>query len=383
MAAIAEKLVEFVRQQYRGDELVPLHAPQFEGREKEYLSEAIDSTMVSTIGSFVVEFENRIAEFTQAKYAVAVCNGTAALHLALMSANVGAGDEVITQSLTFIATCNAIHYCGARPVFVDVERESLGLCPRSLREFLECETTLNREGVRQNKKTGRDIRACVPVHNLGHPARIDEIKEVCTEFQIALIEDAAEALGSRMNGKHVGTFGQAGVISFNGNKIITTGGGGMVLTNSEEIAIKVRHLSTTAKLPHPWLYVHDEVGFNYRMPNLNAAVGCAQVDVLDRYIDQKRALASKYADWCAENDLEFFSEAKWGRSNYWLNAFFARSKSERDSILEGTNSRGIMTRPMWTPMHTQRPFKDAQKQSLQSSEDIESRLICVPSSPVR
>lgn len=381
MQTFSNDLIEFIRNQYRSPDVIPLHAPSFSGNEKKYLCEAIDSTMVSSIGEFVVDFEKKVAEFTGAKYAVAVCSGTAALHLALLSAGVETGDEVLTQSLTFIATCNAISYCGAHPIFLDVERTSLGMCPDSLRAFLELESVIDNDGNCRNRQTGRIIRACVPVHNLGHPVRIDKIREICDLFHIALVEDAAEALGSFFDGQHVGAFGHSGVISFNGNKIITTGGGGMILTNSEETATEIRHLSTTAKLPHKWLYVHDQVGFNYRMPNLNAAVGCGQIETLIEIIEKKRTLAGRYESWLEDQNYEFFTEASWAHSNCWLNAFFVRSLDERDIILRLLNENGIMARPMWTPMHTQTPYQNSVKASLYTSNEIENRLVCLPSSP--
>ena len=381
MKTFSNDLIEFIRNQYRSPDVIPLHAPSFSGNEKKYLCEAIDSTMVSSIGEFVVDFEKKVAEFTGAKYAVAVVSGTAALHLALLSAGVETGDEVLTQSLTFIATCNAISYCGAHPVFLDVERQSLGMCPDSLRKFLELESVIDDDGNCRNRQTGRIIRACVPMHNLGHPVRIDKIRAICDLFHIVLVEDAAEALGSFYDGQHVGTFGHSGVISFNGNKIITTGGGGMILTNSEETAVKARHLGTTAKLPHKWLYVHDQVGFNYRMPNLNAAVGCAQIETLIEVIKKKRTLASRYENWLEDQNYECFVETPLAISNYWINAFFTKSREERDAILSELNASRIMARPMWTPMHTQSPYRMSFKTQLPASDKIESELICLPSSP--
>jgi len=381
MSSFAAELVAFIRDLYRTEELVPLHAPVFSGNEKRYLSEAIDSTMVSTVGEFVVDFEKQIAQITGAKYAVAVCNGTAALHLALLAAGVKLNDEVITQSITFVATCNAISYCGAHPVFVDVERESLGLSPESLQYFLENYADLDDSGVCRSRWSGRVIRACVPVHNLGHPSRVDKIKAICDQYQIALVEDSAEALGSYLNGRHVGTFGQAGVISFNGNKIITTGGGGVVLTNSEDVAVKVRHISTTAKMPHSYLYIHDQLGFNYRMPNLNAALGLGQIEQLNHHLGSKRIVAGRYSAWFDLHDREFFAEASWASSNYWLNAFFTASAAERDEVLDYSNSAQVMTRPMWTPMHTQLPYRDCLRIALPVTERIEETLVCLPSSP--
>ena len=289
--------VVFVREVFGTNEHIPLHAPRFKGREREYVLNTIESTLVSSIGEYVIEFEKRILEYTGAKYAIATVNGTSALHIALLLAEVCQDDEVITQSLTFVATCNAISYCGARPVFVDVERATLGMSPSSLNAFLDEYAEIRDDGLCWNKKTNRVLRACVPVHDLGHPVDITDIAVLCERYNIALVEDASESLGSFYKGKHTGRVGVTSSFSFNGNKIITTGGGGMLITDDEEISRKARHLTTTAKLPHPWLFLHDKIGYNYRMPNLNAALGCAQIENLPDYVVRKRTLADNYRRW--------------------------------------------------------------------------------------
>lgn len=284
-------IVEFIRELYGGQEFVPLHEPRFSGNEKKYVQECIESTFVSSVGAFVDEFEKQFAKFTGSKYAIATVNGTAALHTALLLAGVSREDEVITQPLTFVATCNAISYIGAHPVFVDIDKETLGLSPEKLKEFLSQNTeVINGECV--NKTTKRIIKAVVPMHTFGLPTKINELMGVCKEYSISLIEDAAESLGSYNEGKHTGTFGLLGAFSFNGNKIITTGGGGMVVTDNEELAKKAKHMTTTAKIPHSWEYDHDMVGYNYRLPNLNAALGCAQMELLPKFLKRKRQLLS-------------------------------------------------------------------------------------------
>lgn len=382
MNDFSKDLVNFIRSQYNSKDFIPLHAPRFEGNEKKYLIDTIESTFVSTIGSYVNKFEDMICNFTGAKYAIATVNGTSALHAALLVAGVKPQCEVITQSLTFVATCNAIRYCGAEPVFVDIEQNTLGMSPESLNEFLELYAEIRDDGFCWNKKTNQIIKACVPMHNFGHPVRIDEIKDLCNKFNIILIEDAAESLGSQYKKVHTGRFGLLGVFSFNGNKIITSGGGGIIITDDEAIARKAKHLTTTAKKMHPWLFIHDEVGFNYRMPNLNAALGCAQMEVLDDYINRKRLLAEKYSDWFCNTDNLFILEPKESRSNYWINAFLAKNLEERNQILKYTNSNNVMTRPSWTPMHLLDIYKNNLKMDLKITESIESRLVNIPSSVI-
>lgn len=382
MGVFANQLVEFVRDIYQTDDFIPLHAPRFHSNEKVYLLDAIDSTFVSTVGEYVNRFEQQVAEYTGAKYAVATVNGTSALHTALLVAGVQRNEEVITQALTFVATCNAIRYCGAEPVFVDVERATLGMSAESLQEFLQQNAEIRSDGQCWNKVTNCLIRACVPMHNFGHPVDIYAIRKLCDDFRIQLVEDAAESLGSWYDSRHTGTFGRVAAISFNGNKIITAGGGGAVITDDAEIARHTKHITTTAKQPHPWLYIHDEVGFNYRMPNINAALGCAQMEALPDYVENKRALAGRYAKWFASSGYDFIQEPSGGRSNYWLNAFLTNSRDERDSILEQTNQNGVMTRPVWTPLHTLDLYRDCYRMDLPVTEWIEERLINLPSGVV-
>ena len=382
MDYFSQELVAFVRDQFGTNDFIPLHAPRFEGKEKEYLLDTIDSTFVSTVGAYVTQFEEKVAQYTGARNAIATVNGTSALHAALVVAGVQRNDEVITQPLTFVATCNAIRYCEAEPVFVDIERATLGMSPDSLAEFLEHYAEIRDDGLCWNKQTQRVIRACVPMHNFGHPVRINEINELCKRHNIQLVEDAAESLGSFYNGTHTGRFGALAVISFNGNKIITTGGGGMIITDDEDLAQRAKHITTTAKKPHPWLYVHDELGFNYRLPNLNAALGCAQMEALPGYIERKRVLADRYAEWFPDKGYEFIVEPDKTRANYWINAFLTNSREERDTVLKYTNENKVMTRPAWTPMHTLDMYKGCLRVDLSNTEWIEERLVSIPSSVV-
>ncbi len=378
------RFVSLVREIFSTDEFIPLHAPQFKGREKEMVLQTLESTFVSSVGEFVDEFETRLADYTGAKFAIATSSGTAALHVALHLADVQRGDEVITAPLTFVATCNAIRYCGAEPVFVDVEWQTLGLCPESLASFLETHAEVRDDGLCWNRISGRIIRACVPVHNLGHPVRIHEIAAICAKYNIRLVEDAAESLGSLTSGVHTGRTGCIGTLSFNGNKIITTGGGGALITDDEVLADKAKHLTTTAKQSHPWLFLHDEVGFNYRIPNINAALGCGQLEQLHEYVDSKRTLALRYQEWIDPlEDVAFFSEPIGTRSNYWLNALLLENREVRDDFLQYTNDAGVMTRPMWTPMHTLPMYQNCQRDDLTTAQAIEARLVNVPSSVLR
>ena len=375
---LCDEILHFVAGQFPG-EAVTLHRPVFSGNEKAYLAECIDSNLVSSVGVRVTEFEQGIAAYCGAKYGVATVNGTAALHIAMVVAGVELGDEVITQALTFIATCNAISYIGAHPVFVDVDKSTFGMSPDALRRFLSINAE-TKEGVAYNKSTGRRFAACVPMHTFGHPCRIDEIAEVCAEFGIPLVEDAAESLGSYYKGKHTGGFGLLGAISFNGNKIITTGGGGMIVTNDETIARKAKHITTTAKIPHPYEFVHDQVGYNYRLPNLNAALGCAQLEQIDEFVRIKRNLAARYSKFFEEKGVSFVSEPEGATSNYWLNAIVLESREERDSFLKYTNDKGVMTRPIWRMMTELEMFKDCQHDGLENSLWLEDRVVNIPSS---
>lgn len=377
----APRLVEFVRDQYQTQEFIPLHAPTFAGNEKAYVMETIDSTFVSSVGKFVDEFERKMEAFTGSARAVATVNGTAALHAALYMAGVERGDLVITQALTFVATCNALYHMGAEPIFVDVSPVSLGLCPKAVNAFLEEHAEVTEAGC-IHKQTGRRIKAVVPMHTFGHPVELDELTAVCLKWHITLVEDAAESLGSFYKGKHTGTLGEFGAVSFNGNKIITTGGGGMVLCGTEEAGRRTKHVTTTAKVPHPYEFFHDEPGFNYRMPNLNAALGCAQMEVLERYLAQKRQLAQQYQAFFAGSDVTFVVEPEYAQSNYWLNAIICADAQQRNELLEQTNAAGVMTRPIWQLMHRLPMFEQALRGDLTHSEFIEAHLINLPSTPV-
>ncbi len=376
------EFVRFVRELYNTDDFIPLHAPRFIGKEEEYLLETIDSTYVSSVGEYVNRFEDIVSDYTGSKYAIATMNGTSALHVSLLLAGVQHNDEVITQSLTFIATCNAIRYCNAEPVFVDVDRETLGMSPSGLSDFLTENAEVGDDDLCRNRYTGNIIRACVPMNTFGHPVDINSIKSLCDKYHITLVEDAAESLGSFNNDVHTGTTGKLSALSFNGNKIITTGGGGMVLTNEEFIAKRARHITTTAKKKHRWEYEHDDTAYNYRMPNLNAALGLAQMESLESFILNKRNIAKLYSEWCSENGVTFVKEAENTKSNYWLNAFLLDDRMQRDDFLEHTNSYSVMTRPAWTPMHKLTMNKQCLSGELKNTEYLVDRLVNVPSSVV-
>ncbi len=371
--------IDYIKTLYGNDKFVPLHEPRFIGNEKMYLNECIDSTFVSSVGKFVDKFEEEITKYTGAKYAIATVNGTAALHIALLLAGVKNGDEVITQSLTFVATCNAISYIGAHPVFVDVDRDSLGLCAIKLREFLE-QTSEIINGECVNKFTKNRIMAVVPMHTFGHTCQMDEIIEVCNRFKLVIVEDAAESLGSFYKGKHSGTMGLLGTLSFNGNKTITTGGGGMIITDNETLAIQAKHITTTAKIPHRWEYGHDLVAYNYRLPNINAALGCAQMENLSVFIEKKRELAISYRNFFKTELINFIVEPANSTSNYWLNAIRLKDIKERDLFLEETNNAGVMTRPVWNLMNNLPMFKNALTGNLENSIWLSERIVNIPSS---
>lgn len=362
-----------------GDDFVSLHRPVFEGNERQYLIDCIDSNFVSSVGAKVTEFEEKVAEFTGSKYAVATVNGTAALHVAIELAGVKPGDEVISQALTFIATCNAIIYAGAKPLFIDVDLDTMGLSPVALQIFLE-KTAEKRAGGTYNKLSGKKISACVPMHTFGFPCRIAEIAEICADWEIALIEDAAESLGSYVGSRHTGTFASMATLSFNGNKVITTGGGGMIITDDSELAKRAKYITTTAKVPHPYEFVHDEIGYNYRMPNLNAALGCAQMERLDEFLTIKAQLADQWDAFFHDRDIEFVRAINGNNANHWLNAIILDSKSDRDEFLKVTNESDVMTRPIWTLMSKLPMFKDCQTDGLENSLWLEDRVVNIPSS---
>ena len=374
-------LVEFIRKTYKEPEaFIPLHEPRFFGNEKKYLLDAVDSTFVSSVGAYVDKFEDMMCDITGAKYAIALVNGTNALHLSLLLAGVEKDDEVLVQSLTFIATANAISYCNATPHFVDVDKETLGLSPSLLKGYLD-EIAEMRDGRCFNKKTGKRISACVPMHTFGFPLYIDHLVDLCDEYNIPVVEDAAESLGSYYKEKHTGAFGLLGVFSFNGNKIVTAGGGGCIVTNDESIAIKAKHLSTQAKIHHKWEYKHDDIGYNYRMPNLNAALACAQLEKLDLYVENKRELSNLYYEFLKENkSLELIRETKNARANYWLNAVVLKDKKERDNVLTFTNENGVMTRPIWGLINKLEMFKDCPHADLSNAEWLEDRVVNITSS---
>jgi perosamine synthetase len=373
-----QEIVDFIRSIY-GDGFIPLHRPVFEGNERQYLVDCIDSNFVSSVGAEIVDFEQFMADFTGTSYAVATVNGTAALHVALELAGVCRGDEVITQALTFIATCNALSYAGADPVFIDVDRDTMGMSPAALRSFLSEHAEI-RDGVTYNRRTGRRLAACSPMHTFGIPCRIEEIVGICDDYGIPVVEDAAESLGSYVGDRHTGTFGRLATLSFNGNKVITTGGGGMIITDDEILAKRAKHLTTTAKVPHAYEFVHDEIGYNYRMPNLNAVLGCAQMEKLAGILEIKAEIASSYAEFFGNLDIDFVTAPQGTTSNYWLNAIVFPSKSERDRFLEFTNEQGVMTRPIWQLMSEQKMFLGSQNDGLDNSKWLEQRVVNIPSS---
>jgi perosamine synthetase len=375
---VITSFIEQVRRIY-GDAFIPLHRPVFEGNERQYLIDCIDSNFVSSVGVKVTEFEEKVAEFTGSKYAVATVNGTAALHVAIELAGVKPGDEVISQALTFIATCNAISYAGATPIFIDVDLDTMGLSPLALERFLE-ENAERRATGTFNKLSGKRISACVPMHTFGFPCRIAEIAEICADWDIALIEDAAESLGSYVGSRHTGTFASMATLSFNGNKVITTGGGGMIITDDSELAKRAKHITTTAKVPHPYEFVHDEIGYNYRMPNLNAALGCAQMERLDEFLTIKSQLADQWDAFFHDRDVDFVKGINGNNANHWLNAIIFDSRLDRDEFLKMTNDNNVMTRPIWTLMSKLPMFKNCQTDGLENSLWLEDRVVNIPSS---
>lgn len=374
-----DSLIKFIRDQYQTYDFIPLHAPVFRGRERELVSDTIDSTFVSSVGVYVDMFEEGIAKFTGSPRAVAVVNGTAALHVALKLVDVVPGDLVITQSLTFVATCNAISYCGADPLFVDVDRHTLGLSPAAVEAWLAENALIDDRGECRTRVGHRRIRACLPMHTFGHPVELDELTAVCKRWHLILVEDAAESLGSYYKGRHTGNFGMVGVLSFNGNKIMTTGGGGVLLAG-EVIGKRAKHLTTTAKVPHAYEFVHDEIGYNYRMPNLNAALGCAQLAQLPSFVSSKRALAARYIEFFIGTDLQPVVEPRGCCSNYWLNSVVCQDIQQRDALLTSTNNAGVMTRPIWALMTRLPIYKHALRGPMENAEWLEARLVNLPSS---
>ena len=375
-----KQITDFIHDLYGGGDFIPLAVPVFIGNEKKYLNECIDTTFVSSVGKFVDRFEEDTAKYTGCKRAVVCVSGTNALHMSLMLAGVERDDEVLTQALTFVATCNALSYIGAHPVFIDVDRDTMGLSPVALREWLT-KNSEQKNGECYNKRTGRRIKACVPMHTFGHPVHLDELVEVLKEYHIELIEDAAESIGSLYKGKHTGTFGKVGALSFNGNKTITTGGGGMMLFNDEELGAYAKHITTQAKIPHRWEFRHDHIGYNYRMPNINAALGCAQLEHIEEYVASKRETAKAYEEFFKEiPEIEFFTEPKDTRSNYWLNVVILKDKEAQLNFLEYTNDNGVMTRPIWELMNRLPMFDKCENDGLKNTIWFADRVVNIPSS---
>jgi aminotransferase in exopolysaccharide biosynthesis len=376
---LANHLIQFVRDYYRTNDAIPLHAPVFGQQEKDYVLDTLESTFVSSVGQYVDRLENDIAAYTRSSAAVATVNGTSALHTALQLVGVSRSDLVLTQPLTFVATCNAISYCGAEPVFIDIDRNTLGLSPSALSAWLQEHAFVDDEKTCRLSQTQQKITACVPMHTFGHPVDINGVKHICDAWRIPLVEDAAESLGSLYHGEHTGTFGAAGILSFNGNKIMTTGGGGMILCDST-FEKKARHLTTTAKVSHPYEYFHDQIGYNYRMPNLNAALGCAQLERLETFISEKRKLAEEYRQVLKGTELEFVSEPEGCRSNYWLNAVLCPSEAWQTPLLDTFNQAGIMVRPAWALIPSLPMFERCFSGRLSNSQNLVKRLINLPSS---
>ncbi|TCK84890.1 LegC family aminotransferase [Albibacterium bauzanense] len=374
-----QDIISFIRDSFQTKEFIPLHEPRFRGNEKKYLIDTIDSTFVSSVGAYVDRFEEMMETITGTQKAVAVVNGTAAIQVALRLAGVNSGDEVITQALTFIATANAIVYNGAIPVFVDVDLDTMGLSPNALNNFLEEHAELRENGC-YNKTTGRKIAACLPMHTFGFPVHLDELIEVCKKWNIAIVEDAAESLGSKYKGKHTGSFGKLGTFSFNGNKTVTCGGGGAIVTNDTVLGEKGKYLTTTAKKPHPYEFYHDELGYNYRMPNLNAALACAQLEQLDSMLENKRELANLYSNFFNEKGIIFRTELPNTKANYWLMCVELKDKNEREQFLKEMNSNKIMSRPIWQLMFRLPMYATCQRDEQVNAQFLEDRIVNIPSS---
>ncbi len=377
---MSKELIEFIQDLYDTKDFIPLHEPLFDQRDTENLIKTVESTFVSSVGPMVEEFESKICDFTGSKYAIAVMNGTAALHIAMLLSNVNPNDEVITQSFNFVASVNAIHQSNAVPVFVDIDKDSLGMCPKSLLYFLESNCEIRDDGFCWNKTSNRIIKACMPMHTFGLPCDLDNLNKICKKFNLNLVEDAAESLGSFYKSKHTGTIGDVGILSFNGNKIITTGGGGMILTNDSKKAAFAKHITTTAKLDKKWFFEHDRIAYNYRMPNINASLGVSQIDKLPRFLEAKRFIAEKYLEYSKFSNMKFVSEPEDSKSNYWLNTFITEDINQRNEILESTNQSKVMTRAGWNPMHTLKFNKKYQTSSLENTDWLFDRVINVPSS---
>ena len=371
--------IDFIKNQFPNKDFIPLHEPNFSGREKEYVLDTIDSTFVSSVGAYVDKFEIMMAELSKTQKSVAVVNGTSALQVALRLSGVESGDEVLTQALTFIATINAIIYNGASPVFLDVDIDTMGLSPNAVQAFLE-EFGEIRDGICYNKKSNKKIAACMPMHTFGFPVHLDELIVICNKWNIPVVEDAAESIGSEYYGMPTGCFGKLGVFSFNGNKIVTSGGGGAIVTNDIQLGIKAKHLTTTAKVPHPYEYVHDEIGYNFRMPNLNAALACAQLEQLNSFIQNKRNLAFEYSVFFESIGVKFRTELPNTRANYWLMCIELENTKDRDSFLKETNGKKVMTRPIWQLIFKSPLYSNFQRDSQENAIYLENRIVNIPSS---
>ena len=373
------KTIHFIQQQFPGKDFVPLHEPKFNGNEKSYVLETIDSTYVSSVGPFVDKFEGMMADLSGSAKAVAVVNGTSALQVALRLVGVNNGDEVITQALTFVATVNAILYNSAQPIFIDVDLDTMGLSPQAVAAFLE-EFGEIRDGFCFNKKTNKKIAACMPMHTFGFPVHLEELIKVCDKWNIPIVEDAAESMGSEYKNRPTGSFGKLGIFSFNGNKMITSGGGGVIITDDLELGVKAKHLTTTAKKSHPYEYVHDDIGYNFRMPNINAALACAQLEQLDLFLADKRNLAIEYANYFSAIGIKFREEQLHTKANYWLMCIELENKKERDLFLKETNDNSVMTRPIWQLIFKSSLYADFQKDNQKNALFLEQRIVNIPSS---
>jgi aminotransferase in exopolysaccharide biosynthesis len=371
--------INFIKDKFENREVIPLHEPKFNGNEKEYLLDCIDSTYVSSVGAYVDRFELLMSLKSQTSKAIAVVNGTAGIQVALKLSGVSNGDEVITQSLTFIATANAISYLGASPVFLDVDIDTMGLSPNAVSEFLEKQGEL-RDGVCYNKRTNKKIAACLPMHTFGFPVHLERLLKICAQWHIPIVEDAAESLGSEYNAKSTGSFGKFGVFSFNGNKIVTCGGGGAIVTNDTQLGIKAKHITTTAKVSHPYEYIHDEIGYNFRMPNLNAALACAQMEQLDSFLENKRKLASEYKLFFDSTGIQFRTELPNTKANYWLMCVELENRRERDSFLKETNDKKVMTRPIWELLFKLPMYEGCQRDAQKNASFLVDRIVNIPSS---
>lgn len=374
-----EGVIKYIKNLYDTRDFIPLHVPKFLGKEKDYLMECIDTTFVSSVGKFVNHFEDQMTQITKTKRAIAVVNGTSGIQVSLRLVGVKSGDEVLTQALTFVATANAIIYNNAHPVFLDVDLDTMGLSPKAVSVFLENHGELREDGC-YNKKTGRKISACLPMHTFGFPVHLDELILICNTWRIPIVEDAAESLGSEYKGRPTGSFGELGVFSFNGNKIVTSGGGGAIVSNSIPLAEKAKYLTTTAKQPHPYEYFHDELGYNYRMPNINAALACAQLEQLETFLNEKRTIAKLYIDFFKNEGIKFRTELPNTKANYWLMCVELENKKERDLFLKSTNNGQVMTRPIWQLMFKLPMYKDCFRDNQKNALFLEERIVNIPSS---